>query len=55
MRAEANKLEVPLVKLAVDPLAAERVIEIAARQQLVLRPHVDGFEEFGVEMFAVPS
>jgi hypothetical protein len=37
------------------PLAAERVIEIAARQRLVLRQHVDGCEQFGIEALAMAS
>ena len=69
MRAEPDKLQAHVVRLAVDqdqvgsdvavaviaPLAAERVIEISPRQRLVLGQHSDGFEQLGVEAFAVPS
>jgi hypothetical protein len=58
MRAETNKLKARIVRLAVDqnkvgfdvavavivPIAAERVIEIAARQWLVLCQQRDGIQ-----------
>lgn len=66
IRAE---LEARIVRLAVDqdevgpdvaiavivPLAAERVIEIPARQGVVLRQRVDGFEQQGIEASGVRS
>ena len=69
LRAEPDKLKTRIVRLSVDqdevgadvavaviaPLATERVIEIAARQRLVLRQHGDGFEQGGIEALAVPS
>ena len=59
VRAEPDKLKACIVRLAVDqdevgpdvaiaviaPLAAERMIEIAARQRLILRQHADRFEQ----------
>ena len=69
MRTETDKLKAGVVRLAVDqdqirpdvaiavigPLAAERVIEIPPRQRLVLRQRTDGFEQIGIEAFAVSS
>jgi hypothetical protein len=37
------------------PLAAERMIEIPARQWLVVRQRVDGCEQIGIEALGVPS
>ena len=36
------------------PLAAERVIEIAVRQRLVIGQHVDGVEQQDIEALAMP-
>ena len=44
-----------VVVAVIIPLAAERVIEIAVRQRFVLRQHVDGCEQQGVEALAVRS
>jgi hypothetical protein len=38
----------------IAPLAAERVIEVPARQWPVLRQHGDGFQQRGIEALAVP-
>jgi len=58
VRAESDKLKAFIVRLAVDqdevrpdvaisviaPLTTERVIEVSARQRLIVRQRVDGFE-----------
>src|ERR1700693_431288 len=68
VRAEADKVQARLVRLAVDqdevgpdvaiaviaPLAAERVIEIPPRQRLVLFPHRHGLPARGIEVLGAP-
>jgi hypothetical protein len=63
VRTKPDKLKAVFVRLAVNqdvvgadmaiavivPLAAERMIEIAAGLRLVLCQHVDGFEQQGIE------
>jgi hypothetical protein len=69
VRAETNKLEAGVIRLAVDehevrpnvtiamivPFAGQRMIEVASRQRLIPSQHVHNFHQKLVQRSAVPS
>src|SRR5450830_523590 len=68
MRTEPHEFEIMVVWFPINqneigpdvaiaviaPLARERVIEVASRQQHIRSQHVDGFHQNGINLFAMP-
>lgn len=49
-----NEIGPDMAIAVITPLARERVIEIAARQQCIRNQHIDGFHQNDIKFFAVP-